>query len=161
MTEVEWFSCNDPEPMLRFLRGRVSERKLRLFAVACCRRVQHACPDDEQDAIRLVDLAESYADRAITRGELVDIPAPDYGSARHFENAARLTAAEAGDSIENTIGAAETAGLVVGLAAYIQMSHHHDDGIGTDAMMKARKWERRAQAHLLRDIVGNPFHPFE
>jgi hypothetical protein len=39
MTEAEWLACTDPEKMLAFLRGNTTERQLRLFAVACCRRV--------------------------------------------------------------------------------------------------------------------------
>ena len=39
MTEAEWLTCPDPEVMLKFLPGRPNERKLRLFACACARRV--------------------------------------------------------------------------------------------------------------------------
>src|SRR3712207_4454401 len=37
MKEIEWLTGIDPEPMLKFLQDKVSDRKLRLFAVACFR----------------------------------------------------------------------------------------------------------------------------
>src|SRR5437879_3901889 len=36
MTETQWLEGTDPVPMLEFVRGRASERKLRLFAAALC-----------------------------------------------------------------------------------------------------------------------------
>jgi hypothetical protein len=39
--EAVWLACTDPDPVLRSLRGQVSERKLRRFACAGIRRSRH------------------------------------------------------------------------------------------------------------------------
>jgi hypothetical protein len=60
MIEQEWLACTDPEKMLGFLRGKASERKLRLFACACCRH--QLCGQLNQSISAVVDVAEQYAD---------------------------------------------------------------------------------------------------
>jgi hypothetical protein len=60
MTGAEWLSCTDSRPMLNFLRGKTSDRKLRLFGAACLRRMEDEFPDQETDTA--VRVAEEYAD---------------------------------------------------------------------------------------------------
>jgi hypothetical protein len=61
MTEQEWLECSEPDPMLEFLRiGKTSERKLRLFACACVRKVWHLLPDEASK--QAVESSELYAD---------------------------------------------------------------------------------------------------
>ncbi|MCE9561085.1 MAG: hypothetical protein K8U57_03420 [Planctomycetes bacterium] len=70
MTEAEWLKAKSPTPMLGYLEGKASERKLRLFAVACCRRHWHfpleemAPPDSTwiADIRAAVDVGEKLAD---------------------------------------------------------------------------------------------------
>src|SRR5215470_16184438 len=67
MTETEWNACTDPQPMLDFLRGKVSDRKLRLFAAACCRMIWQLLIDERSQ--QAVDLLERYADGLATDPE--------------------------------------------------------------------------------------------
>lgn len=97
MTEAEWLACTDPAPMLEFLRGRASDRRLRLFAVACCRRIQYLLMD--QRSLRAVEIAESYADGAVDEAEraqaerlasdaLLDLQLPQWDPANAAADAA-------------------------------------------------------------------------
>ena len=46
MNESAWLDGTELQPMLEALRGKASERKLRLFAVAVCRRTWRLLEDE-------------------------------------------------------------------------------------------------------------------
>jgi len=71
MTEAEWLAWTEPRRMLEFLRGKVSERKLRLFAVACCYRVWHLMTDTRSRLV--VETAERFADGGVLMDAWIDI----------------------------------------------------------------------------------------
>ncbi len=70
MNEEGWLSSFEPKPKLDYLRGqRVSDRKLRLYSVACCRRIWDYMIDERSR--KAVEVAEEYADGSIDRERLV------------------------------------------------------------------------------------------
>src|SRR5438105_3246510 len=74
MKESEWLAATNPDQMLEFLRGKASDRKFRLFAVACCRRLLRVVGVNPWDE-HAVEVAERYADGAADRAELADAAA--------------------------------------------------------------------------------------
>ena len=62
MTESERDNCTSPEPMLDWLHaeGKLTDRKARLFGVACCRLVWPSLTDERSH--RAVGFAERFAE---------------------------------------------------------------------------------------------------
>ena len=71
MTEEQWVACTDLGPLLEFLRDKASDRKLRLFACACCRHIWQLLRD--RDCRAAVEQAERYADGQASKRGLTPI----------------------------------------------------------------------------------------
>src|SRR5688572_30016744 len=65
MKEAEWCACENVFMMLHPRGKKLSNRKLRLFAVACCRRIWDRLTTERQK--KAVELAERFAEGEITR----------------------------------------------------------------------------------------------
>jgi hypothetical protein len=70
MTEAEWLTCSDPQKMLLLLleKGRVSDRKVRLFLVASCYRIWDLL--SHEHSRQAVLTVERYADQLASSDEL-------------------------------------------------------------------------------------------
>ena len=71
MTEAEWLAWRTaPAAMLDAVRGKASERKVRLFIVGCCRRYRIETEIPDQKSWDAVHVAEWYADGNGARSDL-------------------------------------------------------------------------------------------
>jgi hypothetical protein len=69
MTEAEWLAGDNPAPLWEFVSPKISQRKLRLFACACCRRIWHLLADERSRwAVEVAErLADGLADEQQTK----------------------------------------------------------------------------------------------
>jgi hypothetical protein len=68
MTEAQWLNSTSPEAILNLLTKSASERKLRLYAIGCCRRIWRLMTDDR--CRHAVEMAQRFVDERIGESEL-------------------------------------------------------------------------------------------
>ena len=149
MNEAEWLACTDLPRLIKNLRGSGRDRKLRLFACACARRLSHLIPDGKfRDAI---ELAERFADGAACSEELSRVHKA--GMESWFEAGMAWACMITGGmsvAIEEASGAALYTAMHVPDTAF---------PAGTPNRNAAKAVERQAHRTFLHDIFGNLFCP--
>jgi hypothetical protein len=182
MTEAEWLACADPTPMLEFCQSQASNRQLQLFGCACCRRLLGLFPN--ASIRQAVDFAERDADELAgpemwlqaeqAASSWLDARTTMHGGNEHTRAEASAVRTACGLLHRHPMGRASLAKYTARDAARAVHTATNDrrairEAAPGDVVRVARAiwqaaeaaWaaERQAQAALLRDILGNPFHP--
>ncbi|MEX1231174.1 MAG: hypothetical protein WEB58_13090 [Planctomycetaceae bacterium] len=175
MTESEWLKCSDPTLMLESLPGKLSMRRLRLFALACFKRIDGWDCDDR--IRKAVEVAEQCANGRLTifeshaiveklnlswNDELLASLIQREGRSRDFWYGVTFTAALLAGNIDPDLasGIAKYVRWSIALQPLADSDIDSDDEDRMDEITRdARRAEGEKQADLLRDVCGNPFRP--
>jgi hypothetical protein len=147
--EVKWLTATSPLSMLNFLAatGRASQRKVRLFAVACCRSIWGWI--EEGPGRRAVEVAELHADGRADDAEL---------------EAARHAADPNGRDLHGWRLAAAAAAWLAAMPAASHPTPNLDAAtvsgfVGSCEVVLGFELGDAERCCLLRDLVCNPCHP--
>lgn len=189
MNEQDWLNCDDSIPMLAFLLSgsgapldarrrdivsrsegncgapcwKPTQRKLRLFACACMRRSKVLGGSDRLDAIRT---SEQYADELVDQAALEAALIP----VRKLPEPIPCDA----DFVLSVVGPTDMDWETKVIAGLLALGPELDvkaaatlaaeiitEREGAEYLASRGRCERSQQAHLLREIFGNPFRSVE
>lgn len=152
MNEADWPTSTDPTAMLEHLRGRASDRKLRLFACAYSRLQWNLLADKRSR--KAIEVAERYADGSAGEPE------------RESAAAEALTAASDAARVRGVASETNPPALAAyaATAAWYTVFYQARTAATTTCDADATEWyvENRIEMphpNLLREIFGNPFRP--
>src|SRR5262245_60548353 len=185
-TEAEWLRCPDPGVMMRYLDAppwwlhrmlrrqesrprKLSDRKARLFATACCRRPR--CYDHEECWRNALEVSERYADGLASNEELSEakrvLPRlPDIWRTGDPTEGMVLSAERLLERDgSRVLRAVEMAALGVMEEKVMEVVKAHEragtkwEGESKTFIDETLSAEASVQASLLREVAGNPFRP--
>jgi hypothetical protein len=148
MTEEEWLTSIDLDVLLGYLQSRRGwDRQVGMFLIACCRQVEHLIPLPQLP--RVLDAGERFAERRIGLGTM------------------RTWMGKVSESKYPRAGAVWTAVWYLcnrryeyapGRVVDLLLAEGHAGSPSTPLVNRTVAIYVRLCA-LLRDMVGNPFHP--
>src|SRR5262249_4602592 len=147
----------DPALMLEFLQGKVSDRKARLFAGACCRQVWRMLAN--QECRNLVEVSEQFADELASLSELEQAREVVEESFRNAQYTWCLGVEGGSDSFLAAARAAETGGHREAANYARHLAEALNSPLNSPRQRAAAEEASAFQCHLIRDIFGDPFRP--
>jgi hypothetical protein len=147
MTEAEWWACPDPDPMLLFLRGRASDRKLRLFASACARRIWDIMEDERSRLV--VELVEQTAD-GLANSALLRVAQRENDA--FCQTLLARTAPHIAARMANAVAAGAAWPAAWNAVSEVRSALRHNFDVRASL-------EAGQQRLLLIEVFGNPFRP--
>jgi hypothetical protein len=154
MTEEEWLTGSDPKSMLLCLLSKGSDRKLRLFACACCYRVWDLIT--EVPDRKAVETSLLYADNLVSVEELADAT---HAAERPHQSPCKGAALSASSISDFPAATSWLAAINAAECAVVCAAKKAPRSPGGALKSAARSAERKEQAILIRDIFGDPFRP--
>jgi hypothetical protein len=160
MTEADWLAATDPTPMLVSVREMASDRKRRLFAVACCRSIWGMLPDERtRNAVRI---SEQYADGLAAKRELEASWKETWDNVDIWDNLARDAEVE---GPAHLVWAKDIAARAAAFAVDADFPEFAAVAGEAEILVNQIHKGRRAAEDeeedflvlLVRDIFGNPF----
>jgi hypothetical protein len=154
MTEDEWQHGADASAMLAVFRSTASDRKLRLFAVACCRLLwDHVALAATRSAIEVNEL---FADDQVTEKELGKARSAAHTAGWNARFELRKRPSGPGSTIEERTGVPEEYLRRLYFVAFMANTSSRLRSEGMPALLTDPILCDGVPA-VLRDIVGNPF----
>ena len=162
MTESEWLTSAESSVMLAALRGTASDRKLRLFACACCRRFDQLIVRDAQ---RFLDLAEEYADGTASSEErkrreaAFRLPWVADPITRHRRGPAKACVCSALREMRTKPRCVHSTcrAISASSARKIGTKVHSTRMAGSVDWSAGKREQEINHARLLREVLGNPY----
>jgi len=175
MTEQEWLASDDLPRMLEFLSRRrksrmVTERKLTLFACACCRRIWPFIPTES--CRKAVEVGERYVDGLATEQDRYTAWSSAVEEGIRLDDPYQMESIEwgyvpGGKAVLATLGVVGTGDVSAGGVASAAVGELALDASGRGELESEETYRRRievneqkVQATLLRHIIGNPFRRY-
>jgi hypothetical protein len=188
MDERDWLTCTDPPKMFDHLTsiGPLRMRKLRLFAIACARRVEYLLTEEDEVGRQASQVAEQMVDGRVDPATIarlheqtrwhstmkgdINTYTPAQCARHNAVQAAYHTLQDDGGPDyrrPSRAGCARLGGdylgepsdLMEAMGNATNAAHMAAGGRGDWHTSAAIRGECGHQAALLRDIFGNPFRP--